>query len=207
MGNRESGIEKAVAHRFSADSLFSTHYSGQFGGGRWMTPGILPSAPPGPALRAVQTRSCEFVEPIFHLVVQIHLHETSRTPRLGGGRWMTPGILPSAPPGPALRAVQTRSCEFVEPIFHLVVQIHLHETSRTPRLGGGRWIRTTEGVSQQIYSLPPLAAWVSLRISCLLRSCILITCCPGGGLRRAFLPSALRAAPLARRVQVRSRRT
>src|SRR5690554_7440412 len=28
--------------------------------------------------------------------------------------------------------------------------------------GGGRWIRTTEGVSQQIYSLPPLAAWVSL---------------------------------------------
>src|SRR5690606_36307386 len=33
------------------------------------------------------------------------------------------------------------------------------------RLGGGRWIRTTEGVSQQIYSLPPLAAWVSLRSS------------------------------------------
>src|SRR5690625_4563520 len=29
--------------------------------------------------------------------------------------------------------------------------------------GGGRWIRTTEGVSQQIYSLPPLAAWVSLQ--------------------------------------------
>ena len=27
--------------------------------------------------------------------------------------------------------------------------------------GGGRWIRTTEGVSQQIYSLPPLATWVS----------------------------------------------
>src|ERR1700754_4389553 len=37
--------------------------------------------------------------------------------------------------------------------------------SRTARnsSGGGRWIRTTEGVSQQIYSLPPLAAWVSLR--------------------------------------------
>jgi hypothetical protein len=31
--------------------------------------------------------------------------------------------------------------------------------------GGGRWIRTTEGVSQQIYSLPPLAAWVSLRLN------------------------------------------
>ena len=27
--------------------------------------------------------------------------------------------------------------------------------------GGGRWIRTTEGVSQQIYSLPPLATWVT----------------------------------------------
>ena len=26
--------------------------------------------------------------------------------------------------------------------------------------GGGRWIRTTEGVSQQIYSLPPLTARV-----------------------------------------------
>ena len=30
--------------------------------------------------------------------------------------------------------------------------------------GGGRnWIRTNEGVSQQIYSLPPLATWVSYR--------------------------------------------
>ncbi len=27
--------------------------------------------------------------------------------------------------------------------------------------GGRNWIRTSEGVSQQIYSLPPLAAWVS----------------------------------------------
>jgi hypothetical protein len=34
---------------------------------------------------------------------------------------------------------------------------------RILQFGGGRWIRTTEGVSQQIYSLPPLAAWVSLR--------------------------------------------
>jgi hypothetical protein len=32
------------------------------------------------------------------------------------------------------------------------------------KTGGGRWIRTTEGVSQQIYSLPPLAAWVSLQL-------------------------------------------
>src|SRR5207245_11437776 len=31
-------------------------------------------------------------------------------------------------------------------------------------LNGGRsWIRTSEGVSQQIYSLPPLATWVSYR--------------------------------------------
>src|SRR6185312_3335620 len=53
------------------------------------------------------------------------------------GRWMTSGVLPFAPSGPALRAVQIRS---------------------------RRICRTTEGVSQQIYSLPPLAAWVSLRI-------------------------------------------
>src|SRR5688572_23556105 len=39
----------------------------------------------------------------------------------------------------------------------------LHAPRTARRLGGGRWIRTTEGVSQQIYSLPPLAAWVSLR--------------------------------------------
>lgn len=37
------------------------------------------------------------------------------------------------------------------------------ETQYLRTTGGGRWIRTTEGVSQQIYSLPPLAAWVSLR--------------------------------------------
>src|SRR5207237_6246025 len=29
--------------------------------------------------------------------------------------------------------------------------------------GGRSWIRTSEGVSQQIYSLPPLATWVSYR--------------------------------------------
>ncbi len=29
--------------------------------------------------------------------------------------------------------------------------------------GGGGRIRTYEGMSQQIYSLPPLAAWVPLR--------------------------------------------
>ena len=29
--------------------------------------------------------------------------------------------------------------------------------------GGGGWIRTNVGVSQQIYSLPPLATWVPAR--------------------------------------------
>jgi hypothetical protein len=33
----------------------------------------------------------------------------------------------------------------------------------TRRGGGGGRIRTYEGISQQIYSLPPLAAWVPLR--------------------------------------------
>ena len=34
--------------------------------------------------------------------------------------------------------------------------------SKLKRGGGGRnWIRTSEGVSQEIYSLPPLATWVS----------------------------------------------
>src|SRR5213078_1708690 len=33
--------------------------------------------------------------------------------------------------------------------------------------GGGRcWIRTSEGVSQQIYSLPPLATWVTYQCRC-----------------------------------------
>jgi hypothetical protein len=33
----------------------------------------------------------------------------------------------------------------------------------TRRGGGGGRVRTYEGISQQIYSLPPLAAWVPLR--------------------------------------------
>src|SRR5256885_16158525 len=32
------------------------------------------------------------------------------------------------------------------------------------RNGGRNWIRTSEGVSQQIYSLPPLATWVSYQL-------------------------------------------
>ncbi len=41
-----------------------------------------------------------------------------------------------------------------------------HEREGSPRgkkNGGRNWIRTSEGVSQQIYSLPPLATWVSYR--------------------------------------------
>ncbi|CRD62691.1 hypothetical protein BN126370054 [Stenotrophomonas indicatrix] len=45
-----------------------------------------------------------------------------------------------------------------------VLPLNYSRTGNVPQreAGGGRWIRTTEGVSQQIYSLPPLAAWVSL---------------------------------------------
>jgi hypothetical protein len=34
---------------------------------------------------------------------------------------------------------------------------------RIKESGGRNWIRTSEGVSQEIYSLPPLATWVSYR--------------------------------------------
>ena len=34
-------------------------------------------------------------------------------------------------------------------------------TDEDGKSGGRSWIRTSEGVSQQIYSLPPLATWVS----------------------------------------------
>ena len=62
--------------------------------------------------------------------------------------------------------------------------------------GGGRWIRTTEGMSQQIYSLPPLAAWVSLQKfsnpqfnNCLRKS-------TGRWMTPGILPFALRAMSL-----------
>lgn len=37
---------------------------------------------------------------------------------------------------------------------------------KVARDGGRNWIRTSEGVSQQIYSLPPLATWVSYQPAC-----------------------------------------
>ena len=90
----------------------------------------------------------------------------SESEKSGGGRWITPGILPSAPPGPAFGC--SKSLQAILSNRHFIFSgshpppinaDHLNE------LGGGRWIRTTEGMSQQIYSLPPLAAWVSLRNS------------------------------------------
>ena len=90
----------------------------------------------------------------------------------GGGRWITPGILPSALRA-APQAARSRSLPAIlsnhsggshPPPWHRVCDLY---PSRSPlrggQAGGGRWIRTTEGVSQQIYSLPPLAAWVSLQ--------------------------------------------
>ena len=88
-----------------------------------------------------------------------------------GGGWLRPlrGLGPS---GRALRRAQhrkrccrTRACRWFEPPFALARPAHFSAICqlRCIEVGGGRWIRTTEGVSQQIYSLPPLAAWVSLR--------------------------------------------
>ena len=51
-----------------------------------------------------------------------------------------------------------------------------------PLLGGGGRIRTYEGISQQIYSLPPLAAWVPLlkmsRVFCGARSLVSTSSAP-----------------------------
>src|SRR5579883_1906677 len=68
--------------------------------------------------------------------------------------------------------------------------------------GGGRWIRTTEGVSQQIYSLPPLAAWVSLRIQFLKTPTFLHGEVDDSG-HPALRPAGHSAS---RNVQIRSRR-
>ena len=77
------------------------------------------------------------------------------------------GLLRASCP-PPLRgqpsAVQNRSMRFCRTNFSF--RWFSSTSMRRPaksESGGGRWIRTTEGMSQQIYSLPPLAAWVSLR--------------------------------------------
>src|SRR6478752_2943493 len=47
--------------------------------------------------------------------------------------------------------------------LQLPLDRHLHIAEPLARLGGGGWIRTSVGVSQQIYSLPPLATRAPLR--------------------------------------------
>ena len=97
--------------------------------------------------------------------VQINQKKSNETLVEGGG------LLRASCP-PPLRgqpsAVQNRSRRFCRTKFSF--RWFQSTSKRCPmfKLGGGRWIRTTEGMSQQIYSLPPLAAWVSLRI-CLCR--------------------------------------
>ena len=75
--------------------------------------------------------------------------------------------------------MKNRECEiengpigrFQFPILHLKCKIEnklnqallLLNSTFSIWFGGPGWIRTSEGVSQQIYSLPPLATWVSYR--------------------------------------------
>src|SRR5438876_3992311 len=88
-------------------------------------------------------------------------------------------------------------------------------TPKYVRLGGGGWIRTSVGVSQQIYSLPPLATRAPLRgepqsiaawIDDSPRQCLPLVVL---SLRPAGAPAigrALRRALRARRVVRRARR-
>src|SRR5690625_516915 len=45
--------------------------------------------------------------------------------------------------------------------FCSTIELHPQVLPATNKNGGGSRIRTYEGLSQQIYSLPPLATWVS----------------------------------------------
>ncbi len=194
------------------------------GGGRWITPGILPFAlRAAPLSRRVQIRSRRICRTGLSIsVVLIHLHVdvpqaipwwrevdysghpalrppgraafasrsnsfqtnlSNRTFHFGGSHPPPCGCAAShtlvegggllrascpSPSGPRRFRVAFKFVpdEFVEQDFPFR---WFSSTSmwmcRKPYLGGGRWIRTTEGVSQQIYSLPPLAAWVSLQHS------------------------------------------
>ena len=94
------------------------------------------------------------------------------------------------PSGSALRAVQIRSCEFVEPVFYFRwFSSTSNNAAPKIRSGGGRWIRTTEGMSQQIYSLPPLAAWVSLHGAAYFQA-------PKAPLSRTVLPGQAECPPV-----------
>ena len=50
-----------------------------------------------------------------------------------------------------------------QPLRRLSTALHKPASQRLQALGGGGWIRTIVGVSQQIYSLPPLATRAPLR--------------------------------------------
>jgi hypothetical protein len=61
---------------------------------------------------------------------------------------------------PVLSETESRAREilFIAAIFH-------SPQAPSEKVVVGDWIRTSEGVSQQIYSLPPLATWVSYQPS------------------------------------------
>ena len=61
-------------------------------------------------------------------------------------------------PTPSAWKAEVLPLNYTRPATSNLTQTHLRKD------GGGRRIRTFEGISQQIYSLPPLATWVSLRI-------------------------------------------
>ena len=95
-----------------------------------------------------------------------------KTPALretGGGRWMASALrasaLRAAPSAHSASFACCRTSGGSHPPPTRPPTCPAGETLALRETGGGRWIRTTEGVSQQIYSLPPLAAWVSLRLS------------------------------------------
>ena len=80
-------------------------------------------------------------------------------------------VAPAAPPG---RPVKGRGKEHIPTQtqigYFLSSALQKPAIARQPSSlplkienGGRNWIRTNEGVSQQIYSLPPLATWVSYR--------------------------------------------
>ena len=94
-----------------------------------------------------------------------------KTPALretGGGRWMASALrasaLRAAPSAHSASFACCRTSGGSHPPPTRPPTCPAGETLALRETGGGRWIRTTEGVSQQIYSLPPLAAWVSLRL-------------------------------------------
>ncbi len=63
-------------------------------------------------------------------------------------------------PPPRLQRTSTSKPETLETFILCTFKRQRHEQAR---LGGQARIRTLEDISQQIYSLPPLATWVPAR--------------------------------------------